>query len=732
MYLLDTTTGELELVDGPGKERYAILSHVWQHEGEQTFQEIRDLNRGLTRQLSSLFRARRSERVSILPRASAKIRDCCEYARRRGFKKIWIDTCCIDKSSSSELSEAINSMYEWYGAADVCFAYLYDVSDAENPRKTHASFRRSRWFRRGWTLQELIAPRSLEFVSKEWRFIGTKASLADVVEQVTGIQRDILTHERPLDSVSVARRMSWASRRETKRPEDEAYSLMGIFGVKMPTIYGEGRAAFLRLQEEILKHIRDQSIFAWGSIFGVSTYGSSLRWQFEYRDGFDPSVLFARSPAEFQYSGHIEPVPLDRLEERLGILGEVPDYTITSYGVRSSFPSIVINSSSTSALRLAVLGCLVEGTDTASQGKLIALLLTQQPNTSEQSGRFVVGARGSQIPSWLFEDMEALSHLPSDGVTGARTRSSRSSSGGRTSSSTPLTLTDDMLYRAVVLPRSQHEQPVLFYRPVSPGYEIGSLTKAEWARLCIAHRSRFDSASRLDAWEIYPGAGLVRSSSDYSLIPMSYECPCEVIVPGWTITQIEQKGYSVWLWPNHRCRALALQVGFPTSPVIHTLALCSSTEVILIHIGPCPAFEPPVQAVSASTRHQAGSSLHTGTRTPHGTQIYPALCVMVVFLPGPKMFIREREEDEYADPHQEACWMDHVDNWEGGMKAFKRGATTVQIEFKSCPGAWTHQQQQQHVVRRRPGRPMFMMRVKVNPNPKRAGSMSATTGTSLR
>ncbi|KAI0372741.1 HET-domain-containing protein [Pilatotrama ljubarskyi] len=250
MYLLDTTTGKLERVDNLKDVHYAILSHVWMDEGEQTFQDIQRLN---------------SDIVSSLPRASAKIRQCCEYARRRGFAKVWIDTCCIDKTSSAELSEAINSMYEWYAAADVCFAYLYDVSDKEHPKKHTSSFRQSKWFRRGWTLQELIAPKSLEFVSAEWRFIGTKASLAQVVEEITGIQREILTHERSLSTVSVARRMSWASRRQTKRPEDESYSLMGIFGVKMPTIYGEGRAAFLRLQEEILRTIRDQSIFAWGA-----------------------------------------------------------------------------------------------------------------------------------------------------------------------------------------------------------------------------------------------------------------------------------------------------------------------------------------------------------------------------------------------------------------------------------------------------------------------------------
>ncbi|KAI0372740.1 HET-domain-containing protein [Pilatotrama ljubarskyi] len=258
MYLLDTLTGELEFVADPSKERYAILSHVWQRKSEMSFQELERLKDVILRSPSRRVKSRRSGKlVSVLPWVSAKIRNCCEYARQRGFRKVWIDTCCIDKRSSSELSEAINSMYDWYARAEVCFAYLQDVSDKEDPTTPHAAFRRSEWFTRGWTLQELIAPSCVEFLAKEWGFLGSKATLASVVEQVTGIHRDILTHERPLDSVSVAARMSWASKRRTGKLEDEAYSLMGIFGVKMLTNYGEGRAAFVMLQEEILKRSRD-------------------------------------------------------------------------------------------------------------------------------------------------------------------------------------------------------------------------------------------------------------------------------------------------------------------------------------------------------------------------------------------------------------------------------------------------------------------------------------------
>jgi hypothetical protein len=173
------------------------------------------------------------------------------------------DTCCIDKSSSAELSEAINSMYAWYQRGVVCYAYLSDVQlwstyqpedadgawVAENPEAV-LQVMKSRWWTRGWTLQELIAPPSVVFyaaTSQGWSKIGTKGSLIDLVAARTGIRDDIL---RGLDvkKCSVAQRMSWASQRETTRTEDLAYCLLGIFGVNMPLLYGEGSKAFLRLQ----------------------------------------------------------------------------------------------------------------------------------------------------------------------------------------------------------------------------------------------------------------------------------------------------------------------------------------------------------------------------------------------------------------------------------------------------------------------------------------------------
>ncbi|RDX49958.1 HET-domain-containing protein [Lentinus brumalis] len=237
MRLLDTRTGEFVWVNDPTILRFAIISHVWSADGEQPYQD--------------------------LLRVQDDIRDCCAYALADGFDFLWIDSCCIDKTSSAELSEAINSMYTWYSLSTVCYAFLQDVDSDEDPRLPLSAFRRSRWHTRGWTLQELIAPRVVVFVSATWRSLGTKGQLADVIEEVTGVDRGVLLHTTPLTSVTVARRMSWAARRVTTRKEDEAYSLMGIFGVNMPAIYGEGALAFGRLQEEILKQVPDQTIFVW-------------------------------------------------------------------------------------------------------------------------------------------------------------------------------------------------------------------------------------------------------------------------------------------------------------------------------------------------------------------------------------------------------------------------------------------------------------------------------------
>ena len=180
---------------------------------------------------------------------SPKIRHACRIARENGYRYIWIDSCCIDKASSSELSEAINSMYRWYCLSTVCYAYLADVPPGKDSREEESAFRRSRWFERGWTLQELIAPSSVTFLAADWTPIGSKHILADLIEDIAGIPDEALLHAQSLDEFSVAQRLSWAARRETTRVEDRAYSLLGIFDINMPTLYGEGELAFRRLQE---------------------------------------------------------------------------------------------------------------------------------------------------------------------------------------------------------------------------------------------------------------------------------------------------------------------------------------------------------------------------------------------------------------------------------------------------------------------------------------------------
>ncbi|EIW54657.1 HET-domain-containing protein, partial [Trametes versicolor FP-101664 SS1] len=265
--LLDTRSGQFVLVPDPKTARYAIISHTWAAVGEQEYKAIADLQSSLS--TSSETRSPSSRQIpttnSILshPQLSRKIKQACEIARLHGYDFLWMDACCIDKSSSAELSESLNSMFEWYRQASVCYVYLVDVSSDEDVWRHGSAFRGSRWHKRGWTLQELIAPANVVFLSNDWRPLGTKTTLAALLESITGIDTNILLHKAPLSSVSVARRMCWASSRETKRVEDEAYALMGIFGVKIPMIYGEGHKAFILLQEEIWKTIPDQSLLAW-------------------------------------------------------------------------------------------------------------------------------------------------------------------------------------------------------------------------------------------------------------------------------------------------------------------------------------------------------------------------------------------------------------------------------------------------------------------------------------
>ncbi|KAK1676317.1 heterokaryon incompatibility protein-domain-containing protein, partial [Colletotrichum godetiae] len=281
MHLLDTSTLRLHEFTEGQVPKYAILSHTWGDE-EVLFRDI--------------------DKYPTSKAGWSKIQSACRVARERGHSWIWIDTCCIDKASSSELSEAINSMFRWYKEAEICFAYLSDVVHSEpGTEECETTLAGSRWFTRGWTLQELLAPPSLDFYAQDWRPLGPRRLFGGVIEQRTGIRRRYLSAGRNVNSASVAERMSWASQRKTTRTEDVAYCLLGIFDVNMPLIYGEGTKAFQRLQEAIIRDHDDQSIFAWGRIVkgnaGIIREMGGLDWP-----------LLARSPAYFKDSGDVIPI----------------------------------------------------------------------------------------------------------------------------------------------------------------------------------------------------------------------------------------------------------------------------------------------------------------------------------------------------------------------------------------------------------------------------------------
>lgn len=304
---------------------YAILSHVWQ-EDELVFADLQ--NRDLE------------------GKDYGKIIGAQGQAQRDGLQYVWIDTLCIDKSSSSELGEAINSMYKWYHQAAVCYVYLADLDGC--PRLTDAVlrsggtaderywgvlFRESKWFKRGWTLQELIAPDRLRFYDKSWNFIGTLEDLAATVSETTNIHLSMLRHQNKPEDFSIAQRMSWAANRETTRPEDRAYSLLGVLDITISIRYGEGSQAFLRLQEAIIARDADQSVFAW-EIPRVGDEDVQLK---ERRNSYlwydhEWSQLLAPSPDAFAGARDIVPSMNASLPYRMTNLGlyitsDVPEHS---------------------------------------------------------------------------------------------------------------------------------------------------------------------------------------------------------------------------------------------------------------------------------------------------------------------------------------------------------------------------------------------------------------------
>jgi len=240
MHLLERKTdGQLVLREflGENVPAYAILSHTWGDE-EVSFRDVEaDAGKNMA--------------------GWKKIDFCAKQAGADGLRYIWVDTCCIDKSSSAELQEAICSMFRWYQKAARCYVFLSDVlvGDKGEHEQSYlvweAAFRKSRWFRRGWTLQELLAPSHVEFFSVEGILLGDKSSLKSQIHEITRIPIDALQGRSPLE-YSIVERFKWAEHRRTKREEDKAYALLGLFDVSMPLLYGEGFSkAFHRLCLEV-------------------------------------------------------------------------------------------------------------------------------------------------------------------------------------------------------------------------------------------------------------------------------------------------------------------------------------------------------------------------------------------------------------------------------------------------------------------------------------------------
>ncbi|KAF5338549.1 hypothetical protein D9758_016551 [Tetrapyrgos nigripes] len=298
--------------------RYVILSHTWEQD-EVTFQDIQNLD---------IARSKTGWR---------KVENACARARRYCFDWIWIDSCCINKESSAELSEALNSMYQYYEDAAMCYVYLSDVSGEYHPGSEKSNFRDSRWFKRGWTLQELLAPEYVVFLDEGWERIGTRWGLRGVVSAVTGIPVDVF-EGRIVDEYSVAQRMSWAAFRETTRPEDQAYCLLGVFGVSMSPIYGEGGVkAFMRLQQEIIRISDDRSIFAW---VAVPPTKELKPWEFDRpARNTETRGLLARSPYEFRMSGDVQ-------ASNVELIGNQSSYSFNNNGLHIHLPFNPIPSSS--------------------------------------------------------------------------------------------------------------------------------------------------------------------------------------------------------------------------------------------------------------------------------------------------------------------------------------------------------------------------------------------------
>jgi hypothetical protein len=339
MRLINCSSLQLEEFFGRYIPDYVILSHTWEKE-EISFADFT-----------------RDQAAAKTKLGFRKIDLTCHQALKDGWQYAWVDTCCIDKSSSAELSEAIKSMFSWYEFSKICYVYLSDVRQAEGTTE----FSSSRWFKRGWTLQELLAPERVEFFDQDWEKLGTKKEHAKLISEIAGIDESILARSKRMSPYStggydvdigsfcVAKRMSWASRRETTRVEDTAYALLGIFNINMPLLYGEGKRAFIRLQEEVMRKHGDNSILAWGLNTDTRHPAGSIPDAVTDRSWVPVENFLASSPRDFRHCRNL----VHASETSSGL-------TMTSVGLHLEMPIVQVKNpyaSTPSTFLVGVLSC---------------------------------------------------------------------------------------------------------------------------------------------------------------------------------------------------------------------------------------------------------------------------------------------------------------------------------------------------------------------------------------
>ncbi|KAI2466039.1 HET-domain-containing protein [Annulohypoxylon bovei var. microspora] len=392
MRLLNVHSRQLEeFLDVDIAPRYAILSHTWGNE-EVTFQDLE----GKDYKSKSGYR---------------KIQGCCSRAYQDGYDYVWVDTCCIDKKNLTELSEAINSMYRWYSKSTICYVYLADV-EIDEWGEVNSSLKNSRWFTRGWTIQELLAPSNIIFFDQNWSAFGSicissksNNNLPDIISKlpaITQIDENVLRRERRMHLITAAERLSWAARRQTTRKEDMAYCLLGILGVNMPLLYGEGEMAFIRLQQEYIRQHNDPTLLLWGlgipcqDLFWRSTSDWALAPSASLFSGFNshPRIEKNNVPSTFLCTNN-------GVEVELLLLDLDENMKLACFGISADF-LVHYRKSSEKTLPLPLLSSLrkVRKRSMDSRGRaIIALPLLHCPANS--MGDFDVYERALLCPPFL-------------------------------------------------------------------------------------------------------------------------------------------------------------------------------------------------------------------------------------------------------------------------------------------------------------------------------------------